>query len=47
MDRYPTNLPIIEQRSPRGEVLCGPERRRRWTAEEKARMSPRAWRQVP
>jgi transposase len=31
-------MPIIEQTSPRSEVLCGPERRRRWTAEEKARV---------
>lgn len=38
MDRLPTNLPIIEQTSPRGEVLRGLERRRRWTAEEKARV---------
>ena len=38
MDRYPTNLPIIEQTSPRSEVLRGPERRRRWTAQEKARI---------
>ena len=38
MDRYPSNLPIIEQSKPRSEVLCGPERRRRWSAEEKARV---------
>lgn len=38
MDRYSTNLPIIEQTSPRSAVLCGPERRRRWSAEEKARV---------
>lgn len=36
MDRYPTNLPIIEQI--RTEVLSGPERRRRWTFEQKARV---------
>jgi len=28
----------MEQSSPRSEVLHGPERRRRWTAEEKARI---------
>jgi transposase len=38
MDRLPTNLPIIEQSKPRSEVLCGPERRRRWSSEEKARV---------
>lgn len=38
MDRYPTNLPIIEQTSPRSEVLRGSERRRRWTVQEKARI---------
>lgn len=38
MDRYPTNLPIIEQTSSRAEVLSGPERRRRWTFEQKARV---------
>lgn len=37
MDRYPTNLPIIEQTTGRAEVLSGPERRRRWTFEQKAR----------
>lgn len=36
MDRYPINLPIIEQT--RAEVLSGPERRRRWTFEQKARI---------
>lgn len=36
MDGYPTNLPIIEQT--RAEVLSGPERRRRWTFEQKARV---------
>jgi transposase len=38
MDRVPTNLPIIEHTSRRTEVLSGPERRRRWTFEEKARV---------
>lgn len=38
MDRYPTNLPIIEHTSGRAEVLAGPERRRRWTLGEKARI---------
>lgn len=38
MDRYPSNLPITEQSCPRGEVLSGPERRRRWSAEQKARI---------
>lgn len=36
MDRYPINLPIIEHT--RSEVLSGPERRRRWTFEQKARI---------
>jgi transposase len=36
MDRYPTDLPIIEHS--RAEVLSGPERRRRWTFEQKARI---------
>ena len=36
MDRYPSNLPIIEQT--RADVLSGPERRRRWTFEQKARV---------
>jgi transposase len=31
-------LQIIEQTCRRGEVLTGPERRRRWTADEKARI---------
>ncbi|HLN23042.1 MAG TPA: transposase [Patescibacteria group bacterium] len=38
MDRYPTNLPIIEHTTVSAEVLIGPERRRRWTFEEKARI---------
>lgn len=36
MDPYPTHFPIIEQTSRRAEVLSGPERRRRWTFEQKA-----------
>jgi transposase len=38
MDRYSANLPIIEHTSRRTEVLSGPERRRRWTFEEKTRV---------
>lgn len=38
MDRYPINLPIIEQTTGRAEVLSGPERRRRWTFKQKARV---------
>ena len=38
MDRYATNLPINEQTKLRAEVLSGPERRRRWTFEQKARI---------
>jgi transposase len=38
VDHYPSNLPITEQTCPRAEVLAGPERRRRWSAEEKARI---------
>jgi len=38
VDRCPSNLPIIEQSSGRVEVLAGPERRRRWSAEEKAQI---------
>jgi transposase len=38
LDRLPSNLPI-NRRSSRGiEVLGGPERRRRWSGEEKARI---------
>jgi transposase len=33
-----SNLRIIEPRSGCGEVLSGPERRRRWSASEKARI---------
>jgi len=38
VDRYPNNLPITEQSYRRVEVLNGPERRRRWSLEEKARI---------
>jgi len=38
VDRYPNNLPINEQRYRRVEILNGPERRRRWSLEEKARI---------
>lgn len=38
MDRLPSNLPINGHSSFRAEVLDGPERRRLWTAEEKARI---------
>jgi transposase len=38
MDRHPSNLPIAEQSYRRIEVLTGTPRRRRWSAEEKARM---------
>lgn len=38
MDRYPPNLPVIEHASGRTEVLSCPERRRRWTLEQKARI---------
>src|SRR6266436_523766 len=38
MDRYPSNLPIVEHSYRRVEVLSGTPRRRRWSAEEKARM---------
>jgi transposase len=31
-------MPIIEQTNGRAEVLSGPERRRRWTFEQKARI---------
>ena len=36
MDRYPSNLPIVEQSYRRVEVLSGTPRRRRWSADEKA-----------
>jgi transposase len=38
MDCYPSNLPIAEQSYRRVEVLSGMPRRRRWSAEEKARI---------
>lgn len=38
VDRYLSNLQITEQTCRGGEVLTGPERRRRWTADEKARI---------
>lgn len=38
MDRLPSNLPINGHTSFLAEVLDGPERRRRWTVEEKARI---------
>src|SRR6266436_7535459 len=38
MDRYPSNLPIVEHSYRRVEVLSGTPRRRRWSAEEKARI---------
>lgn len=36
MDRLPANLPINGVTWSRAEVLRGPERRRRWTLEQKA-----------
>lgn len=38
MGRWPSHLPIKGQSVRRVEVLSGPERRRRWTLEEKARI---------
>ncbi len=38
MDCYPSNLQITERTCRSAEVLTGPERRRRWTPEEKARI---------
>ncbi len=38
VDRYPSNLPIDEHIVRRVEVLAGPERRRRWSWEEKAQI---------
>ena len=38
MDRCPSNLPINGHGFRRVEVLTGPERRRRWSWEEKARI---------
>lgn len=37
MDRWPSKLPINGQSCRRVEVLAGPERRRQWSWEEKAR----------
>jgi transposase len=38
MDRYPSNLAIAEQSFGRVEIPTGTPRRRRWSAEEKARI---------
>jgi len=38
MDCYPSNLPIAEQSFHGVEVVTGTPRRRRWSAEEKARI---------
>ena len=38
VDRCPSNLPIDRHGFRRAEVLTGPERRRRWSWEEKARI---------
>ena len=38
MDRCPSNLPVNGHVVRRVEVLAGPERRRRWSWEEKARI---------
>ena len=38
MDRLPSNLPIDGHSFAVAEVLEGPERRRRWSVEEKARI---------
>lgn len=38
MDRSLNSLPINEHTYRRGDVLHGPERRRRWSLEEKARI---------
>jgi transposase len=38
VDRLPRNLPINGRASRGMEVLAGPERRRRWSDEEKARI---------
>ena len=38
MDRLPNSLPITEPICRRGDILTGPERRRRWSLEEKARI---------
>lgn len=38
MDRLPSKLPVNLQNARRGEVLPWPERRRRWSWEEKTRV---------
>ena len=38
MDRLPSNLPVNGRSVCRGEVLVGPERRRRWSWQEKAQI---------
>jgi transposase len=38
MDRWPSNLPINGLIRSRAELLHGPERRRRWSADEKSRI---------
>ena len=38
MERLPSNLPINGRSICRGEVLAGPERRRRWSWREKAQI---------
>jgi transposase len=38
MDRWPSNLPIDGLIASRAELLHGPERRRRWSADEKSRI---------
>jgi hypothetical protein len=38
VDRLPSNLPINGRSVCRGEVLAGPERRRRWSWKEKAQI---------
>lgn len=43
MDSHPSNLPIGEQSYRRVEVLSGTPRRRRWSAEEKARIVAESW----
>ena len=38
MDRYPSNLPVVEHSYHRVEVLTGTPRRRRWSGEAKAQI---------
>jgi transposase len=38
MERLPIDLPVYGHAWSRGEVLHGPERRRRWTFEQKSRI---------